>query len=112
MTARVVDLAQHSRKTPSANGHVPNGHVPARVLPIVPVLSIDFVSLASQRCRADEIPATAEGRVYVLINRDDTWTVKATRAGDTHSLLLEGTAASSAPVIMRQIISWLFGVPA
>lgn len=112
MTARVVDLAKHSRRTPSPNGRAANGHVPAALVPMIPTLSIDFVSLASQRRRAGEIPATAEGRVYVLVNADDTWTVKVTRAGDKHGLLLEGTEAASAPVIMRQIICWLFGVPA
>jgi hypothetical protein len=106
MTARVVDLAQHSRNKPS-----PNGHKPPPRPPSIPTLSIDFVAGASQRCQANEIPATAEGRVYVEILPDNTFTVKVARMGEKHSLILQGTEASSAPVIMREIICWLFGVP-
>jgi hypothetical protein len=107
MTARVVDLAQHSRRKQS-----PNGRIPTRRIPSIPTLSIDVITLASQRQRASEIPATAEGRVYVLINPDNTFTLKVARHGDKQSLILQGTEASSAPLIMREVICWLFGVPA
>lgn len=107
MTARVIDLAQHAWTKQS-----PNGRASLHRISAIPTLSIDFVSLASQRRQANEIPATAEGRVYVLINPDNTFTVKVARAGEGHSLMLTGSEQSSAPVIMREIISWLFGVPA
>jgi hypothetical protein len=107
MTARVVDFAQHTRDNRS-----PNGRVSVLKGPSIPTLSIDFVTGASQRCRASEIPATAEGRVYVLINPDNTFTLKVSRPGEKHSLILQGTEATSAPLIMREVICWLFGVPA
>jgi hypothetical protein len=106
MTARVVDLAKHAQKKQS-----PNGRLAVCRTPSVPTLSIDFVTGASQRGPVNAIPATAEGRVYVLINPDNSFEVKVARLGDKHSLILTGTEASSAPRIMREIISWLFGVP-
>jgi hypothetical protein len=102
MTARVVDLAQRSRNR-SPNGRV---HQP----PTVPTLSVDIAAFASQRCRANDIPATADGRLYLLINPDNTFTVKIARAGESHSLVLQGSNATSAPVILREILSWLYGI--
>jgi hypothetical protein len=107
MTARVVDLAKHAQAKRSLNGHGP-----PRQAADTRTLSIDFLSSASQRDSVDDMPTTADGRVYVLINPDNTFTLKVAREGEKNSLILQGTEASSAPLIMREVICWLFGVPA
>jgi hypothetical protein len=59
-----------------------------------------------------EVHGMAEGRMSVLVNADNSFSINVVRAADHERLTVHGTAESSAPVLMREVISWLFGMSA
>jgi hypothetical protein len=106
MAGRLVDFATYPRRTPSANGHMDT-------LPDdLPVLTMGMACHATQRTCCDAVPERINGFVYLSLDADDTYSLKVTRAGDRHSLILQGDHLSGTAPLLREILCWLFGVPA
>lgn len=112
MTGRIIDIAERSRDKRAVHQPEPNGHRSSKHSPSIPQLNVDVLTLVSQRQRISDLPATAEGRLYIVVNPDNSWEVKVARADERHSLILRGTEAASTPTTLREIVCWLFGVPA
>src|SRR4051794_24620782 len=112
MSGRVIDLSERSRQR-QAQGKDERA-VPLsknEVLP-TPTVNAELLTLATRIWPLTGRQETAEGRLHVLVRPDDSWEVNVERADEGSGLLLRGEQSSSAANALREIVSWLFGIPA
>jgi hypothetical protein len=72
----------------------------------------ELLTLATRRWSRTGRLDTAEGRLSILVRPDDSWEVNVEREGSGNGVLLGGEKSSSAANALREIVSWLFGIPA
>jgi hypothetical protein len=106
MAGRLVDFTTYPRRTSAPNGHMDTSRVD------LPVLSMGMACHATQHFCGDAVPERINGFIYLSLDADDTYSLKVTRAGDRHSLILQGDHLSGTAPLLREILCWLFGVPA
>lgn len=110
MNGRVIDLAEHSRKRQCRHERAACASS-SEVLP-TPTVNAELLTLATRKWPRSGRQETAEGRLHVVVRPDDSWEVNVERAGEGSGLLLRGEQSSSAANALREIVSWLFGIPA
>lgn len=112
MDGRVIDLAERSRQR-QAQSESDNATCGPKneVLP-TPTVNAELLTLATRKWPRSGRQDTAEGRLHVIVRPDDSWEVNVERAGEGSGLLLRGEQSSSAANALREIVSWLFGIPA
>lgn len=71
---------------------------------------MDFV-FADARLRSADIPVSAELKMRLVINHDNSWALDVERYGDTYNLVLSGNEETSALALLMQLVDYVSGPP-
>lgn len=113
VTERVIDFDERLKLRASQLDEAVFSPRNIRRIPQISYLRVDLAAMATDRQRMSELPAVADGVIRIEVDPDDSWVVKVARSDDLEtSLILRGTRDASAPRVLREVLCWLFGVPA
>lgn len=79
-------------------------------LPTIPPWDVDAVLMLNTD--RPHVPLTAEVRWRIILNADNSFTVKLQREGETYSLILTGDDETHAVSMLRELLAASFGVAA